>query len=274
MVQPLPTNDPPSARKHASNDAEKLKQRGNTAFKSFKLDEAVELYSSAMALAPNTPVYASNRSAARFEAGKYAECLADIQAALAMQPEPALATKLALRAVRSALWLDQYSEAQAWLQHAALQGADAQAQVQLLQEQLQACKAFHAQCSSGDLRGLAGGGDTDAPLLLRDSIIGAKQAMFPSGHDKPRDLLDGAVPRSAQRCHAALAVNQRLVSSCVRAHSQSYSTLPRRRLPVHISAAALARICARRVFHQQRNLRHAAGCCASRCLNVSPRQRS
>jgi Flp pilus assembly protein TadD len=50
-----------------------LKAKCNDAFKAFRLEDAIEAYSAAMAPAPHDPVYRANRSAALFEAGRYAE---------------------------------------------------------------------------------------------------------------------------------------------------------------------------------------------------------
>jgi tetratricopeptide (TPR) repeat protein len=104
----------------APQDPARLKAQGNEAFKAFKLDEAIELYSAAIAAAPNEPVYRGNRSAALFEAGRYAESLEDTEAAIAGNPDAALAAKLAIRAAKSALWLNETKVAQRWLAHGAL----------------------------------------------------------------------------------------------------------------------------------------------------------
>jgi tetratricopeptide (TPR) repeat protein len=69
-------------------DAAQLRVQGDVAFKEFKLDQAIELYSAAMAAAPTEPLHRANRSAALFAAGRYAECTADIEAALASDPSP------------------------------------------------------------------------------------------------------------------------------------------------------------------------------------------
>jgi tetratricopeptide (TPR) repeat protein len=70
-------------RRMVSQGPAALKAQGNEAFKAFKFDEAIELYSAAIAAAPDDPVYCANRSAALFEAGCYAESLAAAEAALA-----------------------------------------------------------------------------------------------------------------------------------------------------------------------------------------------
>ena len=56
-------------------EAAHLKAAGNAAFKAFRLEKAIESYSAAMAITPGEPVYRANRSAALFEAGRYAECI-------------------------------------------------------------------------------------------------------------------------------------------------------------------------------------------------------
>ena len=175
-----------------SSQADACKAKGNVAFKGFKLDDAIELYSKAVSHVPSNPVYISNRSAALYEAGRYAESLADIEIALSHSPEPALAIKLVLRAARCAMWLGQYDDAQAWLQHSAVQGDSCQQQMSPLRGQLRACAQRGASAPQA-LAALADGTDEDAPPLLRDGIINKLQAMFPSGHDSPHSLLRGAL---------------------------------------------------------------------------------
>jgi tetratricopeptide (TPR) repeat protein len=100
-----------------------LKAEGNAAFKAFRLIEALEKYSAAIVAAPAEPVYRANRSAALYEVGRYAECIADVEGALELQLELTLAEKLMLRASRSALWLGDEDGAQHWLNQAISKGA-------------------------------------------------------------------------------------------------------------------------------------------------------
>ncbi|GBE90098.1 hypothetical protein BKA93DRAFT_457437 [Sparassis latifolia] len=59
----------------AAKKAVVLKNRGNDFFKSGRLSEAASLYSEAEKLSPSDPVYASNLSAALYEASNYPECI-------------------------------------------------------------------------------------------------------------------------------------------------------------------------------------------------------
>lgn len=61
----------------AASPADVLKAQGNDAFTAKRFDEAIELYSEAMKLDPQNPVYYSNRSACYFSKKQYREALAD-----------------------------------------------------------------------------------------------------------------------------------------------------------------------------------------------------
>jgi tetratricopeptide (TPR) repeat protein len=171
-----------------------LKAQGNTAFKAYRLNEAIELYSAAMARAPADPIFCANRSAALYEQGKYTESLADIDTALSNHPQDALAGKLALRAARCALWLNDFDAAEQWLQHSSLRtNKDLRSYAARVSTQLQNCKAAALQASTETLRALAAGCDYDAPGLLRDCIRILRPTMYPTGHDDPHSLLDGTL---------------------------------------------------------------------------------
>jgi tetratricopeptide (TPR) repeat protein len=177
-------------------DAAQLKAQGNDAFKEFKLDQAIELYSAAMAGAPTEPVYCANRSAALFEAGRYAECIVDIEAALARDLPAGLASRLAIRAARAALWQNDFGSAEAWLAHRSLGAVEPPAD---LLAQVKAC--INAEKASVDsaLCSVAAGVDPDAPQLLRDRMCLERSELFASGHDDVRSMLEGA-PFEQTRC--------------------------------------------------------------------------
>lgn len=198
-----------------TDDPAKLKADGNEAFKAFNLDLAIDLYSRAVAAAPHGAVYRSNRSAALFEAGRYAECLADIEAATALQPADALQAKLALRAARSCLWLRDFDAADQWLQREVFKVEDCSASVDDLKAHVAACRRTEGYESNAKLCALAAGTDADAMRLLRDKIQHERGVLFATGHDDPRSMLEGA--RALLRSTSVLssaALVQRLRCSC------------------------------------------------------------
>ena len=193
MVQ---TQTPSKASQADPEDPAQLKAAGNAAFKASKLEHAIDLYSCAMAAAPDDAVYVSNRSAALFEAGRYASCVADVGTALQRSPSDALAAKLALRAARAELWGGNIDAAEAWLSHQAIiaDASTAEDQVKELREHVAACReAAKASASASDeLRAVAAGIDCDAPGLLRDCLFPLRPDMYATGHDVVRSMLDGA----------------------------------------------------------------------------------
>lgn len=185
-----------------SQHPQQLKAQGNAAFKVFKLDEAIELYTRAIAAAPLEPVYSANRSAAFFEAGRYDECIKDVLAVLRMAskdaaavPQP-LQAKLCLRAARSAMWQGHVAQASEWLSHEALRSDEYAAQVATLTSEVRACETLQQQCkkSSAALCAVAAGVDADAPRLVRDCVsFGEHCDTFPSGHDLATSALQGTL---------------------------------------------------------------------------------
>lgn len=189
-----------TASSSSSRPAADLKEDGNAAFKAFKLERAVEFYSAAIAAAPGDAVYVANRSAALFEAGRYAEALADIKLALSQHLPPALASKLALRAARCAIWQLAPAQARTWLQHRALQ-APPEEVPQALAEQVaateQLCAAMKeaqdaALTETKQLKELAQGCGPGAPGLLRGRARTLPPMMFVNGQDSPHSLFAGA----------------------------------------------------------------------------------
>ena len=188
------TGDVPKAPGKA---AAQLKAEGNEAFKAFKLDKAVDLYSAAMSAAPNDAVYPANRSAALFEAGRYAESIADAELSLSLSPTPQLAAKLALRAARSALWQGDFDAAEDWLAHGALEESE-DASLEEVHAQVRACLQAASAPVGAALAAVAAGADRDAPAVTRDSVLlNRRGEMHATGHDSPRSMLEGAPPRSA-----------------------------------------------------------------------------
>ena len=184
-----------------SGDPDVLKARGNDAFKAFKLDTAISLYSAAVAAAPAAAVYRSNRSAAYFEAGRYALALEDIEAALERDADDAMAAKLALRAARCAIWTADWDAGDTWLSHPALADAAAHADARAaVAAHLAACRAVEAQLAApaAAARGrLRPGNDADAPRYIRERVQDARLEMFVTGHDDPCSMLGGAPHNSS-----------------------------------------------------------------------------
>lgn len=67
--------------------ATEYKDKGNTKFQAGEFEEAVELYSKAIALDPKEPTYYANRAAARFSLKQLNESLDDCNAAIALDPK-------------------------------------------------------------------------------------------------------------------------------------------------------------------------------------------
>jgi len=66
--------------------AEELKNKGNAALSAQNYDEAIKLYTQAIALDASNHVYYSNRSAAYASIGKYNDALADAERAVSLSP--------------------------------------------------------------------------------------------------------------------------------------------------------------------------------------------
>lgn len=196
--------EPAQQQSSARDDPAALKAEGNEAFKAFKLDLAIELYSKAVAAAPHGAVYRSNRSAALFEAGRYAACLRDAEGAVALQPAPALEAKLALRAARCCLWLEDWDAADKWLAREVFKVEDCGATVRELQAQLAACRGTRGYERNAKLAAIAAGGDPDSMRLLRGKVQHERGVFFATGHDEARSMLEGACQRRTLAAHCSL----------------------------------------------------------------------
>ncbi len=68
-------------------NADKLKQEGNTLMSGKKYDEAIEAYTKAIAIDPNNPVYYSNRAAAYSSKTDHLAAVGDAEKALSVDPK-------------------------------------------------------------------------------------------------------------------------------------------------------------------------------------------
>ena len=90
-------------------EAERLKEEGNAAFRAKKFDEAVRLYGAAIAASPApVSVYFSNRAAAFLLQNKLDEALADARESVRLDPSN---SKGFLRVGKALYALGKYSEA-------------------------------------------------------------------------------------------------------------------------------------------------------------------
>ena len=169
--------------------AEQLKADGNGAFKAFKLQQAIDLHSQAVAAAPNEAVYLANRSAALFEAGEYAAALSDIERAFQLQPAASLASKLALRAAKCCIWQQHPGQASAWHEHEALNAQQQPNDLIQLRELAAACAQAQGPEQPAQVHAE---GEHPAPSLLKELIMPERPEMFTSGDDDARSMLAGA----------------------------------------------------------------------------------
>lgn len=95
--------------------ADALKREGNDAFAAKKYDEAIELYSKAIALEPSNPVFYSNRSACYFSKKQYQNALED--ALLCVDKDPKF-VKGYLRLVSAQIELGNFDDAETTLKAA------------------------------------------------------------------------------------------------------------------------------------------------------------
>ncbi|KAL8279405.1 hypothetical protein RQP46_008217 [Phenoliferia psychrophenolica] len=97
--------------------AQSLKAKGNAAYALGELSQALELFTSASALDPTSPILLSNASATLYELGRYDEALDATEKAIKLEEAAessrslALAAKLALRRVRILIQLRRYDDA-------------------------------------------------------------------------------------------------------------------------------------------------------------------
>ena len=88
-AQSRPTSAPQTSASvggDARSSAEALRAAGNAKFEQRMYADAITLYTKAVNLASDVPAYYSNRAACYFCTGRYAECIADCQAALRIDP--------------------------------------------------------------------------------------------------------------------------------------------------------------------------------------------
>lgn len=109
-------------RAAALQQAEALKNAGNSKFEQRVYGDALTLYSKAITLAPSVPTYLLNRAATYFNLGKYADAIDDCRAALRLDPT---LTKGNRRLAKCHIELGQYDKAAAGLRDAAAASADA-----------------------------------------------------------------------------------------------------------------------------------------------------
>jgi small glutamine-rich tetratricopeptide repeat-containing protein alpha len=75
----------------ATSESDKLKSQGNAAMGRKEYDSAIDLYSKALGLVPNNPIYLSNRAAAYSASGQHIKAAADAELAVEVDPKYARA---------------------------------------------------------------------------------------------------------------------------------------------------------------------------------------
>ena len=168
-----------------------LKAQGNDAFKRGQLREAIDKYTAACKANPSEAIYPANLSAALYEAGRYKGSLLTIDKAMALNPEPKIAAKLALRAARCTLWLNTLESAETRLAHPALQQASDAEAISELKQSVAALAAPRHEASADAVR--AAWDSEDAPPLTRDLPVNEPPEVFLNGHDWAYSLLDGVL---------------------------------------------------------------------------------
>ncbi|KAL2181954.1 uncharacterized protein P884DRAFT_190934 [Thermothelomyces heterothallicus CBS 202.75] len=109
-VPPPPPHrsQPSSPVQSEAEQAESFKNEGNKFFKAGDYTHAIEFYTKAVVLQPNSTTYLGNRAAAYMSAGKYKEALADCKRAADLDPHN---SKILLRLARIYTSLGQPEEA-------------------------------------------------------------------------------------------------------------------------------------------------------------------
>ncbi|KAL2155876.1 hypothetical protein VTH82DRAFT_618 [Thermothelomyces myriococcoides] len=109
-VPPPPPHrsQPSSPAQSEAEKAESFKNEGNKFFKAGDYAHAIEFYTKAVVLQPNSATYLGNRAAAYMSAGRYNEALADCKRAVDLDPQN---PKILLRLARIYTGLGQPEEA-------------------------------------------------------------------------------------------------------------------------------------------------------------------
>ncbi|KAL7624490.1 hypothetical protein AAE478_006055 [Parahypoxylon ruwenzoriense] len=174
-----------------TQEATKVRERGNQLYKKGQFDEAAKAYEEAARLAPSDPSPFSNLSAAKFEAGKYVECVVFTRKALGL-----LGADPGAAVVRERLLIRQ---AKAYLHLSSLDKAE-----KLLDE-------IESGKDSEDLHNLLRGSRkfdafSPEPVLLRNMLlqlprlrpsIQDEPEYFGPGHDKAESMYTAELEKSA-----------------------------------------------------------------------------
>ncbi|KAL1961632.1 hypothetical protein VTN77DRAFT_1382 [Rasamsonia byssochlamydoides] len=78
-------------KSNATPESDKLKSEGNAAMGRKEYDTAIKLYTQALEIAPENPIYLSNRAAAYSASGQHAKAAADAELAVSIDPKYARA---------------------------------------------------------------------------------------------------------------------------------------------------------------------------------------
>ncbi|KAG7098436.1 hypothetical protein E1B28_000388 [Marasmius oreades] len=111
---PVPEPEPQDAEEDPIKDAEKIKEKGNTAFKAGNYQEAIECYTKAIGMNTSEPAFLTNRAAAYMSIKKFRPALEDCQQAVVLQAASP-STKTLLRLARCQLALGSATPASSTL---------------------------------------------------------------------------------------------------------------------------------------------------------------
>ena len=105
-------------------DLAALRESGKNAFKNKSYDEAVKIYSEALKLDKDSPIWYSNRAMAYTKLEKWSQSLTDCNRGLSLHPEGKIMVKLLWRKGVSLINLSQFEEAKQSLMQAKLMDPD------------------------------------------------------------------------------------------------------------------------------------------------------